>query len=316
MQDSREWSRKGEDGMSGKRILLSGVVLTLLSLGVVRGQSPSGPYLTPPPYTDRSLLSNDPMPGPPPPPPQSDKVDGAMPQPGLFLPSEWILYPRAPGCACQLGGHGPISWEVYFETGMSVPFGGNLFGRALGLGFDVGGGARTFFYDSAAVDAAWVVDLGLHAIKNGIQDDGHQYALFNVRNRDTTSSGEIPSFPEVDVTLKGISRTYLRLGLGREWWILGSGEGNAAGVHWHWGVDVGGQYGWIKLNVNELPHLTGNLGNVYSGVHTDIDIPFGPGCIVLGAKATCGYTFSDVLQHQNNSDILEANFLLTFGYRW
>lgn len=303
--------------MSTNRILLSALVITLLSLGTVRAQDTSGSLtpLDPPPYLDRSSPPNSNNLGSNPPVP-AGVADGNVSRPPQFTPSEWILYPRSTGCACGMSGVGPIAWDVYFETGISAPFSGNLFGRALGLGFDVGGGARTYFYDSAAVDAAWVVDLGLHVITNNIADHSRPYTLYNVRNRDTNTVVNTPTFPEVDVTLKGISRTYTRLGLGREWWIIGSGENNGSGVHWRWGVDVGGQYGWVKLDVNELRHMTGNLGNVYTDIHTDIDVPFGPGFIIFGAKAMVGYTFSNILQSQNNSDILEASFLLQTGYRW
>ena len=50
--------------------------------------------------------------------------------------------------------------------------------------------------------------------------------------------------------------------------------------------------------------------------HTDMEVPFGPGFFVFGLRTEFAYTWADILQRQNNSDVMDVNFMFSIGYRY
>jgi hypothetical protein len=246
--------------------------------------------------------------------PRPDDLTGPKQFTGNLGPSEYICYPRPPGIAGPVGGDGPIGWEIYLRNGFSFAVGGNYFGRVLGVGWDVEGGVRSTFFNPA-MDAAWFVELGLGNINNDVAEGNKPKTLLNIANLNATSRAD-EIVPSVDVTVKGLNRTYASVGLGKEWYVWGSAESDGKNPVWRVGADCGGRYGTEKLEVNELPHRTDTIAMAYVAAHTDLEIPFGPGFFQVGVRTEWSYCWSDVLQRQNNSDIQDVNLLFTVGYRY
>ena len=82
------------------------------------------------------------------------------------------------------------------------------------------------------------------------------------------------------------------------------------------GADFGPRYGTQKLELNELRHISDTFTTAFVAARTDLEVPFGPGTFLFGLRAEFAYTFDDILQHQNNSDIQEINLLFNVGYRY
>ena len=66
----------------------------------------------------------------------------------------------------------------------------------------------------------------------------------------------------------------------------------------------------------QLRHLTDVIGGPYVAFRTDYEIPCGSCIYQFGLRAEWDYIWSDVLQRQNNSDVMDVNLLLTFGVRF
>ena len=67
----------------------------------------------------------------------------------------------------------------------------------------------------------------------------------------------------------------------------------------------------------EIKHRTDTIGAAYVAGHTDLDIPCGGCCVFqVGLRAEFDYTWSDILQIQNKSDVQDINLLLSFGVRY
>lgn len=299
--------------MSGMKFFLSGMMMALLGLGVVNAQEYSsgrGSGNPPPLAKDPNTVSpNAPGLGTP------GAINEMEPAPPG--PSSWISYVRSPGCCGPLGCDGPISGEVYFRTGVSNPISGNFFGRLLDSGWQVDGGARSIFYNAART-SGWTVDLGMTSIQNSSSTLINQVVLYNVK-----TSNALSSVPVVPIAVKHVHRTFANLALGKEWYLWGSGDKDAPGCNWRTGIDVGGRYGTTKVEINKLqidnahiPHLTDTIGGMLVAWHTDIMVPFGPGFFIAGFRAEWSYTWSDVLQVQNQADIMDINILGTLGFQF
>src|SRR5262249_3695160 len=53
-----------------------------------------------------------------------------------------------PDCHGPVGGNGPVGWEVYLRSGVSLPFGGGALTSRLDPGWIIQGGARSLFFNS------------------------------------------------------------------------------------------------------------------------------------------------------------------------
>src|SRR5205823_5781058 len=102
------------------------------------------------------------------------------------------------------------------------------------------GGGRTLFFNPAN-DAAWVVDLGIGDIANHGQHSDRT-ANLSILVPGPTNATRV----HIPVTVSGLNRTFVNLGLGREWYLSGEG-GNCptcgtfgAGTNWRAGFDIGG----------------------------------------------------------------------------
>jgi hypothetical protein len=215
--------------------------------------------------------------------------------------SNWITYTR-PECCGPVGGNGPIQTELYVRTGPSLPVEGSIFGHTLQTGWLVEGGGRSLFFNSE-MDAAWDVDFGLGNVYNQGQHADIKVPI----NR--------PGFPTTDVSIRNLNRTTVNMTLGREWYL--SGSAHDCGQKWRAGIDIGGRFGTARLDLHEIQHRTDVIGSALVALHTDWERPCGGCCIFMtGFRVEWDYTWMDILQEQNNAEVMDVNFLLTFGVRF
>jgi hypothetical protein len=110
------------------------------------------------------------------------------------------------------------------------------------------------------------------------------------------------------------NRTFANLALGGEWYLSGPATCNHR--TWRSGFDVGGRWGTAKMDLTGIQHRTGVLTGVFAAVHSDLEIPCGCYLFFAGVRAEWGYTFSDILQSQNDADVMDVNLMLTAGVRF
>ena len=55
---------------------------------------------------------------------------------------------------------------------------------------------------------------------------------------------------------------------------------------------------------------------VFLAVHSDLEIPCGCCIFQAGLRSEYGYTWADILQRQNNSDVQDINLLFNLGLRF
>jgi len=233
--------------------------------------------------------------------------------------SPWILgaNSHADGCCGPQGANGSIGYEIYLRNGVSVTYGSG-FARDLNVGWTIQGGARALLFDTTE-DVAWVVDFGITNVAQTFEGDAI-YRLTNVRERTANGNNTIP---EILLTGESLNRTMVGVSLGREYWLTGHPnqrtacvDGCAAGPNWRFGWDVGGRWGTTKFLPNELRHLTDVIGGVFVAAHTDMEIPCGACIIQTGFRVEWGYTWNDVVQRQNPSDVQEFLFMWNLGLRF
>ncbi|HEV3260987.1 MAG TPA: hypothetical protein VG013_29315 [Gemmataceae bacterium] len=213
--------------------------------------------------------------------------------------SNWITYSR-PDCCGPVGGHGPVTYDIYTRTGPVIPFGGNTFGRALDVGWEVEGGGRSLFYN-VPQDAAWVIDLGLSYTYNHSSHPNITFPLFGQPQH-----------------IGVLHRTLVNAGVGREYYLVGSA--NSCDLKWRAGLDVGGRYGTIRLDVFDTTPAQGfsRLGDIghgaYVALHTDLEMPCGCCKFEAGFRAEYDHTWMDILPRSSNVD--DFNLLMTAGVRF
>jgi hypothetical protein len=316
--------------MSGKMVCLSGLAVALLGVGVVRGQGPGyppgGPGVPPPaggaagpaggPFTGQYTThdgngSGGPWAGP--------GAAPAAPGNGSGRVSDWITYPRAPGCCGPVGGNGPIGSEIYVRSGLSFPINGAVFGNVLQTGWAIEGGGRALFFNPA-VDAAWTVDLGVSNFNYNAHKPEPRFPLFDVPSRSTNAVGQTVNnpVPRLDVSVASLNQTFANVAIGREWYLLGRADchdGNG-GLLWRVGFDAGGRWGSAKVDLNEIRHLTHAVGGIFVAVHSDVEVPCGCCIFQAGIRGEYDDTWSDVLQRQNDANLQTLNVMITLGVRF
>ena len=156
-------------------------------------------------------------------------------------PSSYRTYEQTPGspCCCPIGSNGPIRVELFTNTGRSR-VDGELIAHSLDTGWLVEGGGRTLFFNQDAT-ATWNIDLGLSYVWN---HGAHPLQTpFPARTVTTTDEFGITTESIVSdkVTVDNVYRTYVSIGGGREWYLMGSDGG--CGSNWVVGVDGGFRYG-------------------------------------------------------------------------
>ena len=104
------------------------------------------------------------------------------------------------------------------------------------------------------------------------------------------------------------------MGGGREWYLFGSASSGC--TMWRFGFDTGGRWGSERADFNEIRHRNDMIGGIWAAAHTDVEIPWGCCVLQAGFRVEYGYTWSDILQIQNKSDVQDINILFNFGVRF
>jgi hypothetical protein len=215
--------------------------------------------------------------------------------PGL---SRWMTYQR-PECCGNVGSSGPIGAEIYVLTGLEIPAEGKIFGHVLETGWVVQGGGRTLFFNPA-MDRDWNIDLSISNVLNHSQRSDIKVPL----NLGTTRN----------VSVRQMNRTYVNAAFGRDWYFHRPPD--AWIPCWRIGLSGGGRLGSEKLELNEIVHRHDVIGGMFVVLSSDVEIPCGCCTFLAGMRAEWGYNWSDVLQHQNDSDLQDVNILFTAGVRF
>jgi hypothetical protein len=226
--------------------------------------------------------------------------------------SSWITYAR-PDCCGHVGADGPILYELYLRSGFAIPAEGKIFGHVLETGWLIEGGGRSLFFNPA-MDAAWNIDLGVGNIFNRSQRSDIKFPL-NILVPRVQGQQVTPTLVNgFRASIRQLNRTYVDTAFGREWYLTKAEDG----CWWKWraGADVGGRLGSVKAEFNETTHRTDIYTAIVVGLHTDWELPYGCCTFLAGFRAEWGYTWMDVLQHQNDGDLQDVNLLFTFGVRF
>jgi hypothetical protein len=228
-----------------------------------------------------------------------------------------------PGCCGPLERDGLIGYEVYLDTGPTIPFGAGDFAHRLELGWMVGGGGRSLFFNTAH-DAAWVADLGFSYQYNR----GNQWSATNLNVRQATTTnpttGAIVNQPDIltSVIVRDIDRTDFNFAFGRDWWLWGQG---ATGFENDWNLRIGGLVGgrWGTAHVDEVP-VSNPFGyfrrqdvthGLFLEVHANVEVPLGAVIFFSGVQLQWGYDWTN-LAPPFAGDIQNVNVLLTAGIRF
>jgi hypothetical protein len=230
---------------------------------------------------------------------------------------DWLAY-VLPGCCGPVGADGPIRGEAYVRGGPSFPFGEHVFAHTLAVGWTVEGGARSLFFNPAQ-DAAWTADLSVSNTYNHSTSGLIRIPFLSTKSGEPrVFFGREAGFP--GVTVAELNRTFVNLSLGREWYL---DPANGGGPAVRFGADAGGRLGTGNVEFHETQHHSDTIYGVFVAVHADVEYPFHCGCgggccctFVAGLRAEWSYTWSDLLQSQNNGDLMDADVLLTAGVRF
>jgi hypothetical protein len=312
--------------MRAKSVCLGGLVAALLGAGLARAQTPTSPTVggqmggldTSP--TDPGTIINDSprLPGNVPfySGPQSLQTPITQPTQPIAAQStlsSWILYPRPAGCCGPTGAFGPIVGELFFDVGPAFNVSDGIFGHSLSTaGLDIEGGGRTLFFNPECT-AAWYVSLGVTNISNHANDHSIVVNLQNFNFQGTT-------IPSLNVTPNDLNRTYADLSVGRDWYLWGPArvDGISAGElpNWRVGAEVGGRWGTAKLEATEITNQSETIYGAFVAIHSEIECPWHCCIFQAGLRLEYGYTWCDILQQQNRTDLEDFNVLVTVGVRF
>jgi hypothetical protein len=219
--------------------------------------------------------------------------------------SSWITY-RRPCCEGPIGGDGPITYELYLQSGPTFPIGGGFFGHTLEDGWEIQGGGRTFFFNTDR-DAAWTVDVS----GSNMHNQGQHSDMFATLHNIIVPPGIRAT--SVQVTTRDLNRTFFNLGGGREW-FLGAPDGDSP--TWRFGVDAGWRYGSAKLKLHEIQHRTEEIEGTWVSAHADVEIPCGCISFVGGVRLEWDYTWMHHILQSTDTNLQDINLLFTAGIRF
>ncbi len=301
--------------MRVKNICLGALVVSLLGLGAVHGQTPE------PGYRGGSSFA----PGGAAPLGYGVGVNGevgAAPVYGVGPPggvpvgqetqtsmlSNWIVG-GSPNCCGPIGGNPAIVSELFMRSGVSLPYGNGPVADALKTGWAISAGGRVLCFDQPGKNAFTIELSGLNTHSVSTNSQTIPYPLINPQ---TGAQVLVPG------TVRSLNRTYVNVGLGMEHYLMGNGFQNTGENRWRVGFDAGGRYGTEKLLFNEfnLVHANDVTSGFYVAIHSDLEIPCGYWSFVAGVRGEWDYTFSNVAGPLVDSDVQDINLLLTLGIRF
>lgn len=256
--------------------------------------------------------SMDTLTGVPTVPPVPNAVPGAVYSP-------WCGDCPAGGCAGPVGANGPVTYEGYLRTGVSLMAGGGeLTAVTKTFGWNVQGGTRTLFFNPAG-DAAWVLDLGLGFTANAgrgasrpLNFEVGAEARGGGLNRETFAVG-----------VREFRRTSFNFGIGRDFFLNGPGAvGCEPGYgNFRVGWDVGGRWGTSRVELEPFGDPGGfrHRQDVYHGLYgagqATWEQPLGGWTFYLGGRAEWGYYWTNMIP-PNDGDFRDVNLLLLMGVRF
>jgi hypothetical protein len=313
--------------MSAKAILTRAVIVAALVGWTGRAL---GQYAAPPkPSTPEQLPApTAPASSPVPnivPPSQIPAAEAGLP-PGS-VPDPWITYER-PSCCGPIGGDGPIDSELYVRSGVSILTGNSIIRLSTNDAWLEEFGGRSLFFNPATT-FAWTADFGVdYSYANGV--GGHNFNIIQPFNMQTFNNvgqavNTVVQVP-LNVTIRDYQRAAVRLAGGWEWYI--GKPAYCPGTHWRVGTDVGGRWGWSRLDLNDLTnpqvndfrHVSDVYGSLELAIHSDFEFQIGPRqWLTLGSRIEWAYNWSDILKKAflpQQSDTQEISLLLTAGVRF
>jgi hypothetical protein len=291
--------------MNVKHVGLCALVVTWLGASAVRAEDPPAVpgenVVQPVQYRDVETM---------PPPQEVGAESGPAPVPQL---SRWMTGPGYDCCGPFTGR--TLGYEVYLRNGVSLPFGNGVIARDLDPGWVIQGGARVLIFNPSKL-AAWTADLSVSNIYNHAHGDNMATLEHIIVPGPSNIFGQSTTMviPSIDVTFSRYNRTFVNAAFGREWYLWNPANSN--GCMWRVGLDAGPRYGTEKLDLNELRHRTHVAGGAFVAVHTDLEWPCGPCIYQVGFRAEWSYTFSEILQDQNDTEVYDALLMLNFGVRF
>jgi len=262
------------------------------------------------------VLPNSPSPA------MAPRPDGLPPG---SVTSPWIDYSRPDCCGPTCGG--PIGSEFFLRAGPSIPLSTGHLHEALDTGWMTEIGARTLFFNRPATQA-WTVEAGLsYTYSNSGRSDLTYMTPFLVPVPDPNSvtGGTIPELQNLTVTTRDLQRWSFNIAAGREWYPLRSAY-EPGGWRWRIGWDVGGRWGYARLDQNDLSTLPDHIGyrhtsDVFGAIalslHEDIEIPL-RNCVsfIAGIRGEWVYNWTDIVPPDAGRDLQDINILLNFGWRY
>jgi hypothetical protein len=270
--------------MSTKMILPSALVLALLGTSALRAQD-----LSPMPTMLSATAATPPQDAAP-----TAHAESAISQPA------WITYTK-PECCGPIGRNGEIQTQLFIQSGGSIPIGGGVFPHVLETGWTIQGGGRSLFFNTEG-DADWAVSLSLANSNNHGQ---HRDVLVPIFDGAT----------EKAVSVRDLNRTYVQMGLGRDWYLDSAKEFLGA-CQLHIGLDGFGRFGSSMAEFTGIKHRTYVTAGLGNGLHVDLEYPCRGCTFLLGVSGEWGYNWTSILQRQNDNDLVDINVLLTLGVRF
>jgi hypothetical protein len=295
--------------MTAKTVFFTALLWTAFSISAACGQTPGG-NLNP---LDTLL----PAPTGGAPAPDTKAQPSVTPQPSSYIRGDQYQITD-----CTDGGGGPLGYELFTRIGPSAQIGHGQLADVLQCGLYNSVGGRVLFFDPSQ-DAAWTVELGLTNIYNHGHGDPEGIAL-NILVPQASPISGVAATPVLvnlgqngapGVTVQRLERTFADLGGGREWYLLGSASCSGPSVRV--GCDGGGRYGTEDITFQEIPHRQGTIEGMFASFHVDYECPCCGCCIFqAGIRLEYSFTWSNILQSQNQSDTQDLSILFNFGIRF
>ena len=286
---------------------------------------PASPQVSPPPVVTPQG-PKAPLPDVLPPPQTNSSPTTLLPRadglPPGSVTSPWIDYNRPDCCGSICGG--PISSEFVLRNGPSIPAGSGLLHETLNTGWFTEAGLRTLFFNQEA-NKAWTVEAGLSYSYNdgGRADVNYNVPLLANANANTPGAPVAPVVQNFNVTTRDYQRWSVNIAAGREWYLVkGDYE---PGWHWRAGWDIGGRWGYGRLELNDLTTLPDHIGFLHTSdvfgslalaIHQDIEIPL-RNCVsfIAGVRGEWVYNWTDIVPGPGR-DLQDINILINVGFRY
>jgi hypothetical protein len=225
------------------------------------------------------------------------------------------------------GRDGPVTYEGYFRTGVSIVAGGGAITDVIKTGWNVQTGARTLFFNPSG-DAAWALDLGIGYTRNDGRRERQPVTAFTEGDYPTADNGQPdisrPRLPDVLTTVQvlGFNRSSLNFAVGRDYFLNGPGVvGQEAGRNVRFGWDVGGRWGSTSLGYRPVDDPTGfrRRQDVYHGLFLGSQLswerPMGAWTLFVGGRVEWSYYWMNILPPQD-SNFRDVNLLGILGLRF